>query len=432
MRILVPLISLIITLFPTPILGQSTQEEFINNLIKKENVKHKSAFDKSIEGIVKVCLANEVYTTYITKVRTSLKDNDKLNKIAKIINPSDSSLTGKSYTTFIRETAESTFIDNSDLENKDRIKSVLNNLTNKNINSTGSVIGSIIEGFASSSPVLNLATNVISGLGTFFKSRTGEVKGVKEKVVTSIKESISASKLKEFKDKITVHSQFYDNALNLNIKFGAALELLIEEASYNDSLAKIAVQDLKLYGQNAVNVDVTSLSKVQSKFSYDFEKLYFGDYDPHFYQLVSKAYKVDSLYYAQKTLDKRAQKVIDQYVITIEKMANKFTSKIKKKSNQVQVALIESREKEFKFVFNSDSLVNAFADNQYQLAFEQSIILNGGQARPVSGNASISSSNDVSLVQMIAINAVITISLLLIGMYILNKRIRKNSATSLS
>ncbi len=347
---------------------QVADNEFISKLIHKADRDQKVSFDKSLQGIAKVSLNTDVYSKFITKVHTSIEQAADLNEIARKINPSDSTLTGQSYTTFVQKTAIDVFTSEAtDEENKARIKSVITNLADKKLNDSGNVIGSLIKGFVGSNPVLNLATNVVSGIATFFKAKKDKIKNTE--VIVSMRESISAAKLKEFKNKISVYSDFYDQALSLNIQFGKELDNLLSDASAYDLAAQAAIADLKKYGTEEIKIDVSNLSALQETFKYDFETLYFETYDHRLSVLLAKAKKVDSIYTLTTQLDAKAQTIIKAYVGGVDTLAKDFLKKIKN-SQKEKVSLTSANSKLNFESFKAESTTTSITFSDYKSAFE--------------------------------------------------------------
>jgi len=349
---------------------KAQESEFVQKLITNSTAIERAKWNRNLTNILTKTNAINVYQDLVEEINRKISTANSLNKIAQYINPNDKSLTGQSYNEFIAQKADFYFVkdggktkDELDDENGKRVQGILANLTDEKLNGQGtvSIIGGIVNGFISSTPVLNVATKVIAGISTFFKSTKAGGK------VVGISETIKKEKLQEFQNNLKPYIEFYDGALKFNMEFGYEIERTLAIANKLDIDSKNASNSLKEYVKNITGNEAFDYIDIQEEYPFDFEKSYFNLYDKEYYRLIQKVDSIEMIYLKASDVSKDADYAINAYLKSMNKLVHDFTGKIiKNDQTHVDLSVIQSEIDEYK---DANSIASTGDDSSGDLKF---------------------------------------------------------------
>lgn len=346
--------------------AQVDDTEFLAKLKAKAEEEQKLLYQNNTSKIFLVISNADAYKKLSEQISSKVTNAKEFNNIAKLINPSDKTLTGESYNDFLKRVATKHFIDPADEEqNKKRMTAVIGNLTSSKVLPEGSIVGNIVRGFVSSTPILNAATNILNGISTFFKTK------MKKGYVESVDETIKQEKLKAFNDEIADYVAFYDNALQINLDFDIKLNSILVRASTANDSVKYFVQAYATKLKIKLNEPITNVSQIQNIFPYDFRKHYFGEADPLYYELVKDNARILKLIAKSNILEAETEVLIKSYFNEFNVLFTKFQNKIRNGGNTVNLnstlrnevlSYTESKGLSNNLKFNSNNIVELDSD----------------------------------------------------------------------
>ncbi len=302
------------------------QDPFLVQLKRKAEEEAFTKYDLETTNILNKINQITIYDQLVEEIDLKLNNAATFGRISVLLNPSDPTLTGKSYNDYLYEEAEKIFVTNrwngEKKENEVRIKSILKNLTSQETNPIGSSIGNVISGFVNSNPILGVASKVISGISTFFVSASNNSR------VKSIKETIAKEQIEEFQNAIKEYVEFYDKALMINKSFNSQIQAVkvksIKENEYARQINLLLVEKVEqVFG----NSDI-SISDIQSQFPYDFEQFYLENESDDYYTLVELSAQIDAQYSKVIGYSTQAQTLMDNYFSNIEDLMNSFQDRL--------------------------------------------------------------------------------------------------------
>lgn len=255
----------ILIVFGQRVVGQEFSQDEVKSLRmlykglqKADSVQYNRMIDEIYARTINIGTGRNLSTA----IRNGLDANSRLNNIAELVNPSSTSLTGKSYNTYIREVAKEAFIDAGSSEaDRGRFTKILDNLTSSQNTGQQTVVGALVQTALAFTPVSGLVNGILSSASSWFSTATSNDR------VKSISAAFGNDKLKGFYDKLKPYTEFYDQALELNRDFGKESLAYINEAKDLDNeLTKSRDSLLRSLELEGVKANTISTSLLKLKF----------------------------------------------------------------------------------------------------------------------------------------------------------------------
>jgi len=327
------------------IIGQITDpQDFVKRLIENAEANTKEQWRYNVNIIVKANNSLESANDFVNEISLKLSANKELNDIADVINPSSKSLANKPFNEIISDKVTEVFVfeegkDNTDVTaTKDRLGHIIENLTDTIGIGKGTVINGIIRGLISSTPVLDMASKVIGGICTFFKStKIGRAN-------SDYNKTVGIDKVQKFKKEIQPYINFYDSALKLNREFGQKVDsILLKSNSIRDEVNRLSTSMKSEVTVLTGNPDF-DVVEIENVFPFKFEELYFNKYNKSYYFLLNTSDSINLRLNEAKRISKISTETLNHYLSSFKMLKDDFTRSLQSKDKEkMNLALIDQR-----------------------------------------------------------------------------------------
>lgn len=300
----------------------------IQNLEKKEI----GEYSANISKILRLNYRADLQRDFADFIVVQVQNNKQLNAIAQDVNPSSTTLFNKSYTDYIKDKVTESFItknNNASPEDKNFFKSILNNLTTSQSQST-STFGSIFHAAMSLTPVSGFVDKVIGSVSSWIAtSKVGIGNGIK-----SISAAVNQDQITAFQNSIKNHVDFYDLTLNASKDFDVSLKNNIDKSL---QLQGKLNKNYALISTIFTKYNVTPLSDESAiKKAFPYKKTYLGEeYNEDFRSLLQYCTDADNLSVQLNGLKNDIVESGKNYLATIDAIEKKYKALIDPADNKI-------------------------------------------------------------------------------------------------